>query len=134
MLVLSILQNMWHPFAGDRWKAPIRFRINPLNYSGKRLYNLVGEGSDLWVTNASRQVSRRASDSRTKVDLESLDLVLTRYPWDLVLVCGRVAQAAARRLDPPISERGVRYLEIDHPAARRWTKEKITEVAAMIQS
>lgn len=131
MRVLAILQNMWD----DRpWvhTAPLKFRINPHNYSGKRLYKFVGEGADLWVTNASRQVSRQARVAKTKLDLVSLERVLAE-DWDLVLVCGRVAQGAVRKLETPITERGFPVIEIDHPAARRWSKEKIREVQKRIR-
>ena len=131
MRVLAILQNMWDDRGSVR-TAPLKFRINPLNYSGKRLYKLIGEGEDLWVTNASREVSRKASEHKTQIDLKSLVRVLLE-DWDLVLVCGRVAHAAFDQAMTEVPERGTPALKIDHPAARRWSKEKLEVVRSRIQ-
>lgn len=55
-----------------------------------------------------------------------------KWRIDVLLVCGRVAQDTYRR--GGYVPRAARVVEIPHPAARMfWTREKIAEIAALIQ-
>lgn len=132
-MIVAILETMWDwrsltSEAG--YKDAVRFfRINPQNVSGKRLYKLVGTDADLWVTNACRELVTgpshhgKPNPEWLSENLKSIDSL---GPIDLLLVCGKVAQATFKTCGyVPIQ---ARVLEIPHPAARNWTKERIMEV------
>src|SRR5271163_832108 len=92
MRIVAILDTMW----GDREGRATRFfRINPSNFSGRRLYKWVGEEnvSNLFVTNACKEL---VTDPKHhgKPDPEWLAENLRRLHPDLVLVCGNIAQRA----------------------------------------
>lgn len=125
-------------------EAPRYFRINSENYSGKRLYKLVGPNARLLVTNACRELVT-GPEKHGKGDpvwlgenLRTLDgtgilpdgVVSARI--EVLLVCGKVAQETYRRCGYTPSQ--ARVIEIPHPAARMvWTREKIQAIAALVQ-
>lgn len=119
--VVAILESMWdwrQMTSGAGYKeAPRFFRINPKNFSGKRLYRIVGSDADLFVTNSCRELCGSASQ-HGKPDprwlRENLEILA---PFDVLLVCGKIAQAT-------YAQSGYKFprkLEIMHPAARMWT-------------
>lgn len=118
--------------AGYR-EAPRYFRINPRNHSGRRLYSLIGPGARLLVTESCRELVSAANRHGTPDPewlRENLQL-LDDPPFDLLLVCGKVAQATFTRCD--YTPRQAPVMEIPHPAARTWTRQQIDEIAARIQ-
>ena len=121
----AILETMW----GDPGKAPGWFRISPYNFTGRRLYWLLGH-HDLWVTNACREQVANARQHGTP-DPEWLASNLKRLRFDLLLVCGRVAQRTfnACGYRPP----KCRIIEMPHPAARIWTKADLERWRQLIQ-
>lgn len=141
MRVVAILETMWDwrgETSGAGYnEAPRYFRINPNNYSGKRLYRLVGPDARLLVTNACRELARSAKghgnpDPRWLRDnLKELDRVATGR-IDILLVCGKVAQATYTTCGYVPQRASV--FEIPHPAARRWSNEVIASTATAIQS
>jgi hypothetical protein len=151
--VVAILETMWdwrQQTSGAGYaEAPRYFRISPENYSGKRLYKLVGPDAQLLVTNACRELVT-GPEKHGKGDpvwlsenLQIMDGVAGVHPggnfetdnrWhiDVLLVCGKVAQMTFAQCGyrPKTS----RVLEIPHPAARMfWTMGKIAEISAKIQ-
>ena len=152
MRVVAILETMWDwrgmtTGAGYR-QAPRYFRINPENYSGKRLYKLVGPRARLIVTNACRELASSAAghgkpdpewlaenlcllDGRGVKGLQTVNISGRDSAIDVLLVCGKVAQSAYRECG--FEPERARVLEIPHPAARTWSKAKIKAVAAKIQ-
>lgn len=143
MRVVAILETMWdwRGMTSDAGynQAPRFFRINPNNYSGKRLYRLVGPGARLLVTNACRDLAASAKGHGKpdpqwlRENLMYLDCT-DRGPGriDVLLVCGQVAQATYTRCGYVPQRASV--FEIPHPAARRWTKQMIASTAAAIRS
>ncbi len=131
--VVALLDSMWgwRGYVEKGEEAPKYFRINRDNYSGRRLYNLVG-GNQLLVTNSCRVVQGHAN-SHGKPDAtwvrENL-VYLAEQGIDLLLVCGTVARAtyAAAKLKPI----GYAVLHMDHPAARRWTRDGMEETRRRI--
>lgn len=124
--VLAVLDTMW----GDRnGRAPRFFQINPHNHSGRRLYSLI-EGRTLLVTNVCRELVT-ASHIHGTPDPTWLSENLQRIQYDLLLVCGKVAQRAytATAFKPTCP-----VLLIDHPAARRWSKATIKQTQATINT
>jgi len=133
---IAILEVMW----GDPPKtsmanpnylaqAPRCFRINPQNHSGRRLYTLLGH-RNLLVTNACPQLvdsSRGCGNPDAEWLKESL---LELWPFDLLLVCGSVAQDTYGQIDLGYS---CRTLYIPHPAARQWSRRDQSFAAAIIQ-
>lgn len=142
MRVVAILETMWDwraKTSGAGYsEAPRYFRINPNNYSGKRLYRIVGPDARLLVTNACRELATSAKGHGKpdpewlRGNLEHLDLNYG-YGFDVLLVCGKVAQAAYARCGyvPQLAS----VFEIPHPAARaHWTQAVIASTANEIQS
>jgi len=131
--IVAVLESMWDwrqltSGAGYR-EAPRSFRINPENYSGKRLYRIVGRDADLHVTNACRELCGSASHHGIPDPdwlLENLNLLA---PIDVLLVCGKVAQAAYAKTGHEFE----RKMLIPHPAARMWTNAMIEDAAARVR-
>jgi hypothetical protein len=111
-------------------EAPRSFRINPDNYSGKRLYRLVGRDADLLVTNACRELCGSANHHGTPDPAwlrENLELLA---PFDVLLVCGKVAQATYVRSGHEFEHK----IDIPHPAARMWTQAMIAATAEQVKA
>lgn len=131
--IVAVLESMWdwrQMTSGAGYaEAPRSFRINPENYSGKRLYRIVGDDADLHVTNACRELVGSASQHGTPDPAwlrENLEILA---PFDVLLVCGRVAQATYAKTGHEFAG----LLLIDHPAARRWTNEAIAAAAQRVR-
>lgn len=131
MKIVALLESMWgwggYNEPGE--EAPRFFRINPDNFSGRRLYRLVGD-ANLIVTNSCRIVQQSANHhgipdtAWVKENLERAN----KDGCDLFLVCGKVAKATYEEADLKFTN----VLFIDHPAARRWTRAREMEIAAKI--
>jgi hypothetical protein len=102
MKIVAVLESMWdwrQMTSGAGYKeAPRSFRINPDNYSGKRLYRIVGRDADLHVTNACRELCGSANHHGTPDPdwlRENLELLA---PFDVLLVsrCHEHAQYEIR--------------------------------------
>jgi hypothetical protein len=121
---LAVLETMW----GGSGKAPGIFRINPDNFTGRRLYWFLGH-KDLWVTNACRELVSNARLHGTP-DPEWLSTNLKRLSYDLLLVCGKVAQQTFEKcgVRPP-----GRILLMPHPAARTWTRASLGHWQKVVQ-
>jgi hypothetical protein len=133
MKIVAILESMWdwrQMTSGAGYREALRsFRINPDNYSGKRLYRIVGQDADLHVTNACRELCGSANQHGTPDPawlLENLELLA---PFAVLLVCGRVAQATYAQSGHSFD----RKLEIMHPAARTWTNAMIEAAAERVR-
>jgi hypothetical protein len=131
--IVAVLESMWdwrQMTSGAGYEeAPRSFRINPQNYSGKRLYRIVGPDADLHVTNACRELCGSANHHGTPDPLwlrENLDILA---PFDVLLVCGKVAQATYAQTGHSFE----RVIEIPHPAARRWTQAAIGAAAQRVK-
>lgn len=133
MKIVAVLESMWDwrqmtSRAGYK-EAPRSFRINPDNYSGKRLYRILGRDADLHVTNACRELCGSANHHGTPDPdwlRENLELLA---PFDVLLVCGKVAQATYARS-------GCEYphtIKMLHPAARTWTHAMIDATAQRVR-
>jgi len=118
---IVVLDTMW----GSRGRAPVFFRINPNNHSGKRLYKLIGH-EDFWVTNCCREQTTHARLHGTP-DPSWLKQNLLRITPEVILLCGRVAQETWNRLGLDIAtvKRESTVYRLPHPAARNWTKESL---------
>ena len=135
MNVVALLESMWG-WGGYSEKGDVirYFRFNPDNFSGRRLYRIVGD-HNLLVTNSCRECQETAND-HGKPDpewvAENLKF-LASEKMDLLLVCGKVAKETYERSGFTFP----RVIFMDHPAARRWTnaaldatREKIAEMLA----
>lgn len=131
--IVAVLESMWdwrqRTSRAGYEEAPRSFRISPENFSGKRLYKIVGGEVDLVVTNSCRKLCGSADDHGTpdpdwlRENLERLE------PFDVLLVCGRVAQETYRRSGCEYP----RVIEIPHPAARNWTNVHLDEIAERVR-
>lgn len=142
--VVAILETMWDwrgQTSGAGYKeAPRYFRINPKNFSGRRLYRLVGPTARMLVTNACRDLGNGPRDHGTPDPAwlgENLRLLDGQIPgsidWkpDVLLVCGKIAQRTYKLCG--YTPAGARVIEIPHPAARVWTRVRLDQTAQMIQ-
>lgn len=133
MKIVAVLESMWDwrqmtSGAGYR-EAPRSFRISPENYSGKRLYRIVGLDADLHVTNACRELCGSANHHGTPDPewlRENLDLLA---PFSVLLVCGKVAQATYAQSGHHFE----RTIKLPHPAARMWTQAMIAAAAQSVR-
>lgn len=117
MRTLVILEVMWG-WSGIRYKeAPRTYHINPENFSGKRLYRLLGDDTFV-VANACPEYVATANGKGTP-DPVRLRSILKEHDPDRVLVCGRVAQETFVR---DMVRPGTVVVQMPHPAARGWTR------------
>lgn len=133
LTAVAVLEVMWDwksrtSRAGYLERAPRHFTINPTNHTGKILYEWL-QGYELVATNACPQLVTSAS-GKGQPDREWLHANLTRLmPFDLVLVCGKVAQSTINLGDT----KGARCLFLPHPAARQWTKRGLSLVGRLVR-
>jgi hypothetical protein len=135
--VVALLESMWDwrgmTSGAGYEEAPRWFRINPDNFSGRRLYRIVGAGSKLLVTNSCRELVTSASKHGTPNPgwvKENLGYLETQG-MDVLLLCGKVAQSTFRLSG---YQTKAHVIEMDHPAARRWTNAALDALSARIQT
>lgn len=149
---VAVLDTMWDweakTSSAGYVQAPRFFRINPRNHTGRRLYWFLGYdpsrllrppvpgmncAEDCWsliVTDACKELVTSAS-GRGKPDKAWLKQNLSElWPFDLLLVCGKTAQATYEQAWAP---RPCRIIEMPHPAARTWTAESLEKTKRFIQ-
>lgn len=121
--IVALLESMWgwrgHSKVGDVIRY---FRINPDNFSGRRLYRMCGN-HNLLVTNSCRECQSTAND-HGKPDPEWVKsnlVFLESEKMDLLLVCGKVAKATYEASGFQFSP----VIFMDHPAARRWSNQTL---------
>lgn len=90
------------------------------SYTGKRLSEMLPEGCQVEVINAS-QLMGKGPAACFPPDPEYIARMVSTYRPDVILACGRVAQAGARAL-------GLQYISAPHPAWRRLSKERTQEI------
>lgn len=129
--IVAVLESMWDDRQGVLGALPRHatrsFRISPQNYSGKRLYRIVGD-ADLLVTNSCRELCASAKHHGTPDPewlRENLELLT---PFNVLLVCGTIAQET-------YAKSGFNFqpmIEIPHPAWRCWTHAMIDAAARKV--
>lgn len=124
-MIVAILDTAWG--RGARW-----FRINPRNHSGRVLNRLVAP-SPFVVTNACPDIVAHPGEHGTPDATwlrTNLSLIENRFleGITLVLVCGRVATSV---FEPSMVRAPV--IHMDHPAARRWSEERILSTRIAIR-
>lgn len=118
--VVALMDSMWQGYGGQ---GPRWFRINPHNFSGRRLYALVGRHAGLLVTNCCREMQLSARH-HGQPDIQWVADNLQRVaPIEVLLICGRVAQATYAAL--PCKPAACHVILMKHPAARTWTKKEL---------
>jgi len=150
--IVALLDSMWGwgGYHAVDEEAPAYFRINPDNHSGRRLYSLVGD-HNLLVTNCCKTVQATANHHGDPDPIwvdKNLSFLCTQR-MDLLLVCGRVSKATFRSSSSRLPALSIgfdsgrfktrnmaewrKYLAIDHPAARRWSKASIESTRQEIE-
>lgn len=133
--VVAVLETMWDwkaqtSSAGYK-QAPRFFRINPRNFSGRRLYKLVGPNAHLLVTESCRELVSAAHKHGTPDPEWLRENLLLLEPFEVLLLCGKVAQQTFLRSEHPTA---ARIVEMPHPAARAyWTAKNIETTKDFIQ-
>jgi hypothetical protein len=144
---LVILESMWGwraPGTVGR-RAPQWFPINHLNHSGARLHRLLGvnpSDGNVWVTNACQTVQAHAKKHGTP-DPAALRRNIIEFPSEIdwLIVGGKVAETTLglagqidKAGDGAMREklRAARAFFMPHPAARWWSKDMETAIAAFL--
>ena len=128
--IVAVLDTMWGTTPG---KAVRFFRIDPENHSGRRLYQLVGAGANLRVTNVCKYMTDHATKHGKPDAFWLLEENLRKLePIDVILVCGKVASKTYESCGY-VELTTTQVFRIPHPAARNWTKALIKSVAGKIQ-
>jgi hypothetical protein len=134
--IVAVLDTMWDwkqqtSSAGYK-QAPRYFRINPNNFTGRRLYRLVGKAKLLVTDSCPELVSNPKQHGTPDPQWLSDNLFILNdlRRIDLILVCGKVAQ---RTIQECPSVPNCSQLAIPHPAARTWTKAQLDETAKKIE-
>lgn len=130
--VVVVLECMWD----DRYSGrvgPAWYRINPRNHSGSRLIKWIGH-KDFLVTNACPEIVGSASAKTNPSELWLKRNMLRMQPFNLALVCGKVAQRTYDNVRDSLSTRGQCTIYLPHPAARSWKKAGLERVTKLIQS
>jgi hypothetical protein len=135
--VVALLESMWgwRGYNEPGEDAPVFFRINRDNFSGKRLYRMCGD-ANLLVTNSCRTVQESASHHGVP-DPEWVGrnlAFLAKQGMDLLLVCGQVAKRTYIERPCGWNAHYPNVLFIDHPAARRWTNARLDEITSQISA
>lgn len=135
--VVALLESMWgwrgYNQAGE--ESPRYYRINPNNFSGRRLYRIVGKEHSLLVTNSCRMVQCSANHHGTPDPawvLENLKF-LRSEGMSLLLVCGKVAQATFESAMTTSERTLFPHIYMDHPAARRWSNETLDAMTQRVK-
>lgn len=132
--VIALCDTMWDwenmtTSAGYREIAPSYYTISGDNHTGKRLYNWLGH-YDLLVTNACKELvsgpNQRGTPDKTWVRANLAEL----WPFDLLLVCGRVAQGT---YDLSMAPHPCRVIECPHPAARMWNARSLSFMRRLVR-
>jgi hypothetical protein len=130
---VAILQEMydWHGLTSRAGynTAPRHFRISPRNFTGKRLYDWLGH-NDLLVTDACKELVS-GPNQRGKPDKNWVkDNLAELWPFELLLVCGKVAQRTYCLSSAP---KPCRVIECPHPAARHWDRKSLDFMRRLVQ-
>lgn len=129
-VVVAVLEVMWDwraktSRAGYAERAPEWYRINPTNFTGRRLYSWLGDQGeyfdDLKVTNACPELVTSAKGRGKPDQVWLLNNLSDLQPFDLLLVCGAVAQATYSEETSWYTRGRERVIYLPHPAARGWT-------------
>lgn len=125
--VLFVLQNAWRrgATAGERgWSADEDTRRRAhwkqalwKSHTGKRLREMIPDGCDFEVINASPFVGDKSWAVFT-ADPEYVLSQIDGYQPRLVVLCGNVAA----QLAAPLARKGITYLRTPHPAYRLLSK------------
>lgn len=138
-LVVAVLDTMWDwkglTSAAGYAQAPRYFRINPNNFTGRRLYKLIGPMNHLLVTDSCKELVSSSKEHGTPDPQwlsDNLQIINALRPIDILLICGKVAQRTFSEVS--YVPENARILQIPHPAARTWTKDMIQAVSEGIQN
>jgi len=134
---IAVLETMYGSVRPQR--APRFFIINPSNFSGARLYEIVGNQTRLLVTNACPQMVCNASQHGIPDSdwlYSNLEHLHTLTGFKTLLVCGTVAQETIRKNDTAFKRwlREKRVIFVPHPAARQWSKSFVTQTHNIVNS
>lgn len=119
----------------SKCRAPKFFIINRNNFSGRRLYSLIGNDVRLLVTESCKELVKSAKEHGTPDPIwlaSNLTLLHSGlFKPSVILLCGKVAQKTFK--DSKFVTHAC-VIEIPHPAARVvWTKAYIEQIRQQIQ-
>lgn len=142
MKILVILQTMYSGDGADS-KAPLLFRINPRNLSGKKMLHICDghvtpenryqATNEVWFSNVSSILSGGGAESIRPVDLDFVKRAIYAKKWDLIVFGGEHSKAVYKaNFHTSIKHR---VILMPHPASRNFTnnlKQEITDYIVSI--
>lgn len=131
MRILVILQTMYSG-SGIDTKAPLIFKINPFNKSGKKMLQICGEkynehghftpqpdGHSIWFSNISSIQSGGGAESFRPLDLDFVTRAVGAKQWDLIIFGGSHSKEVFwNHLADKIK---CNVILMPHPASRNFT-------------
>lgn len=90
------------------------------SHSGRRLAQMIPEGVDVAVVNASPIIGDNAK-SCYPPDPKHVRRMIRKHKPDIICACGKIAQRG-------LSEMGIEYVPVPHPAWRALSKEHVARI------
>ena len=127
MMVLVILQCAYYLDGKPRSRAAW-LRGLERSHTGKRLKEMLPDGIDYYVINASQEIGS-SSDALFPPDIKYISQTIEHISPTIILACGRVAQAAVDEI-----ELSVPIIKTYHPAFRGLSKGITKSINECIQA
>ena len=119
-MILYILQNAYksdkHQFTNKKEWGRELLR----SHSGRRLQEMIPEGAEFKIINASNNVGTHSASS-FKADLKHMAKLINKIKPDIICACGKIAQAGCKEL-------GVKFVSAPHPAWRQLSKKITSDI------
>lgn len=115
--------------SGVDTKAPLIFKINPYNKSGKKMLDICdGQNNDVWFSNTSSICSGGGANSVKPIDLDFVKRALTCKEWDLIVFGGKLSVGVYKANFSELTN----VVLMPHPAARSFTNRLKDDIRAYI--
>lgn len=124
-MVLVFLQNAYRKNGRRFHSREFYLKRLWLSHTGRRLSQMMPDGVEPYVENASPRIGLVASDA-FRADTEHMGRIIAALKPDCILACGRIAQAG-------LDELGVAYIPAPHPAWRGLSTGVIKGIRASLQ-
>ena len=123
-MILFILQNAYrnenHQFSNHKeWSRELAN-----SQTGRRLKEMIPEGADFRVINASGFIGDNP-DAVSEADTKHIRKLIKQIKPDVICACGKIAQNGCRKL-------GLDFIEAPHPAWRCLSKETTSSIRNLL--
>ena len=126
-MVLVILQCAYYLDGKPRRRAAWLLGLER-SYTGKRLKEMLPDGIDYYVINASQEIGSK-SDAMFPPDINYIKQTIGHISPTIRLACGKVAQAAVEEIETTIP-----IIKTYHPAFRGLSKDITKGINECVQA